>query len=360
MTVAHETTTEAQAAAHRRAMPLARLIANGMEWADAHELHAMSEQLVPWHIAARRIGDGVLARAETALGAGHRRTARECFQFASAAYRFGQNPLPDGDGKRELYRRMIEAYGRCCDLLGGVEHVTIPTAAGALHGWLHVPRDTPDTSSVVLLLGGFDGWREEYHGGARRIVDAGSAVLMLDGPGQGESRVFGGVYMPADAGGWDTAMAQVVTQLEQRGYRQIMVWGNSFGGYLAARLAAVDERIAALVVNGGSDRPAEIVTHFPRFVGKVEALYGIDDPVRARGLIAQHRLPIERLAAIACPALVLHGEPDRIFLADSARRIANGITGPVDLRIWADGEHCLYNHAFERDSTIAGWLATVR
>lgn len=351
-------TSPAESAAHRRALPLQRLIGNGMEWADAHELHARSAALEPWHLAASGIGDRALERAEQALAAGHRRTAQELFLYAGAALRFGQNPLPDGPDKVELYRRMMSCYRRGVELLGGVEHVEIPTAEGLLHGWLHRPADPRANPPVVILLGGFDGWREEYHDTARRIVDVGVAVLMVDGPGQGETRLFGRHYWPHEPAELDDAFRAVVTWTQRAGLGAPAVLGNSMGGYLAARLAACDDRIAAVCVNGGTDRPSELVERFPRFASKVMALYGVDDPVTATALLERHLLSAQELRRIKAPTLILHGEPDQVFLVDSARRVAECI-GSTDLtlRIWPDGDHCIYNHTHEKNSLIADWLA---
>ena len=56
--------------------------------------------------------------------------------------------------------------------------------------------------------------------------------------------------------------------------------------------------------------------------------------------------------------LVLHGGadppiPDPAVQAPFAR--AAGSRG--EPRTWPDGEHTLYNHAAERDATVAGWIA---
>ena len=53
------------------------------------------------------------------------------------------------------------------------------------------------------------------------------------------------------------------------------------GGYLAAAVAAAENRIAACCVNGGTVRPAEILDRYPRFTTKVKPLLGIYDPEQA-------------------------------------------------------------------------------
>ncbi len=48
---------------------------------------------------------------------------------------------------------------------------------------------------VVIIFGGADGWREEYHGAGLALVERGVAALLLDGPGQGETRILGGLHL---------------------------------------------------------------------------------------------------------------------------------------------------------------------
>ena len=45
---------------------------------------------------------------------------------------------------------------------------------------------------------GADGWREAYFTGAEYLLERGLSVLLLDGPGQGETRLFGGVHFDID------------------------------------------------------------------------------------------------------------------------------------------------------------------
>ena len=130
------------------------------------------------------------------------------------------------------------------------------------------------------------------------------------------------------------------------------------GGYLAAALAAADSRIAACCVNGGTDRPAEVLDRYPRFIATVEALYGTDDAVEARERLERQRLGVAELQTLRCPLLVLHGEPDRVFLLESARRLFDS-AGSTEKRlvVWPDGDHCIYNHSHEKHLMVGDWLS---
>src|SRR6476620_5771290 len=107
------------AKAHKRAMPIARLAGNGMDFADAIELHALVDQGLEWPEAARRLAARNLAHARQALRRGHAHSARAWYLLASACFRFEQTLLPDDDPrKRALYRCMLDAFrrsGELCD-----------------------------------------------------------------------------------------------------------------------------------------------------------------------------------------------------------------------------------------------------
>lgn len=349
---------KAEAEAHKRAMPLQRLTGNGMDYADVIELYRLVDDGIYWSDAAARLGDRNVERGDAALHAGHRRTAAAWLRAASACYRVGQVPLEDSDPRKlPLYRSLIDAYGRAGELDDPpIEHVQIPWRGAALCGWLLRPKDVPRPPTVIVM-GGFDGWREEYHVGATYLVERGIAVLLMDGPGQGETRLFEHLHMDHDVTQAFSAMVDFALADERLG-DAVGIWGNSMGGFLAAATAAADPRIAACVVNGGTVRPAEILERFHRFTGKVRPLLGIDDPAEATAALESYVLTQNDLRALRCPLLVLHGTPDRVFLIENARALFDG-AGAEDKTFleWRDGDHCIYNHSMEKHVAVGDWFS---
>lgn len=203
--------------------------------------------------------------------------------------------------------------------------------------------------------GGFDGWREEYHANATYLPDRGIACLLVDGPGQGETRLYHRLYMSEDV---ERAFSAMVTHLrnDDRIGDRVGIWGNSMGGTLAALAAAHDQRISACCINGGSIRPAEILDRYPRFVAKIEGLFGLDDPESASAAI--ERLNLDgRLENTRCPLHVVHGTPDRIFLIENARAIYDGAASEdKTFTEFPDGDHCIYNHSHEKNCLTADWF----
>ena len=339
----------------RRAMPIQRLIGGGMRFDDAHAIHAMSGTGIAWHVAGRWLGD---RNRRTAEAAATPVGARAFYRYAAACFRVGQAALPiDTPGKRDLHAAMVDAFGEAARRDDPMtEKHEIPWRSGALCGWLIRPRGVV-RPPVVLVVGGFDGWREEYWPGAEQLALRGVAAFLVDGPGQGETRLRDGLYIDGDFPQAFSAMADYL-RADRRLADVIGLWGNSLGGFLAAAAAVRDPRFAAVCVNGGSVRPIELPERHPRFWNKVEAMVGTTDRAHARTVFQAFDLS-ERAADIRCPLLQLHGEPDQVFLLENARAI-HDLASSTDktLLLWPDGDHCIYNHSEEKNVVVADWFAS--
>ena len=340
---------------HRRAMPVQRLLGSGMRWDDALAIHAMSSERVGWDRAAEWLGERNVREAKAARTPVGRRAF---FRFASACYRVGQAALPaDTDRKRALHAMMVEAFGRAAALdEPPTEKVEIAWRGGRLCGWLARPAGV-QAPAVVIIMGGFDGWREEYWPGAQHLVERGLAAFLADGPGQGETRLKHELYLDADVHLAFSAMADHLIA-DKRVGNTVGIWGNSLGGCLAARTAAADPRFGAVCVNSGTVRPMELPERFPRFWAKVEALVGTADRRIARQVLQALDIT-QMVVSIACPVLQLHGVPDQVFLLENARAICDEAgSGDKTLLIWDDGDHCIYNHSDEKNIIVADWFAS--
>ncbi len=206
---------------------------------------------------------------------------------------------------------------------------------------------------MVIIFGGADGWKEEYHLGALHLLERGIGCLLLDGPGQGESRLFRGAFLIEPP---ESALSTAVSWLLERAAR-VGIWGNSLGGSFAALTASGDPRIAACCVNSGSAVPNEAFKRFPRMREKRFAMIGRRDDAFAETLFERITLPPAR-NRIACPLLQLHGAPDALFTLEEARPIYDAApTDDKTLVVWEDGDHCLYNRSHEKHCLIADWFA---
>ncbi|MPY55662.1 alpha/beta hydrolase family protein [Streptomyces spongiae] len=344
-------------AAQHRAMPFTRLVDCGMDHADAHRLLSDTASGMPWEESAALLADTWLERARLAEGAGHLTTARESYQYASAALMFAQMAYQtDNDDKRELYARhtaaTASAAGLAVPYASRIERVEIPHRDSTLTGWLCLPP-TGAARATVVVWGGLSGWGAAY----LRIADAytarGLACLLAEGPGQGESRLRHGLYFDEKV---TEGFARFIdlAEADSRLDGGMGVQGISFGGLFAAHLAAADPRVAAVVVNGAPAAPT--TPEFRTAREQISAAVGTEDLDRVTEVMHSLRFDPDT-HRVTCPLLLLHGGRDPLARYEDQEpflRAADPAT--ATLRIWPDGEHTLYNHAAERDAFTADWF----
>ena len=90
---------------------------------------------------------------------------------------------------------------------------------------------------MVLQLCGISGSREEYEAGSRFLTARGLGAALVDAPGQGETRLLGGLHFDEHAIDAVRALVDAVVAHPACDGR-IGVWGNSAGGWLAVLAAA--------------------------------------------------------------------------------------------------------------------------
>ena len=105
---------------------------------------------------------------------------------------------------------------------------------------------------TIILCNGYDGSQEDmYHNVGVAALERGFNVITYEGPGQPAVRRYQNIgFVP----NWETTLTPIVDYLEARDdvdTTKIAYLGFSFGGYLAARAAAFEPRLAALLLDGG-------------------------------------------------------------------------------------------------------------
>ncbi|MBJ8341850.1 prolyl oligopeptidase family serine peptidase [Antrihabitans sp. YC3-6] len=329
-------------------MPPTRLLDCGMDYADVLQLQRLTAD-VPWDVAAESLGTAQLDRAAAADAAGHSATAIEAYRFAAANFLFAQMAY-NFDGPRK-----VALYGRFTAAVGGAgkrsdpawQRVEIPFAGGRMFGWLI--RPTADPVGTVILLGGQSGWGAAYLAQADALTARGLAVLLAEGPGQGDTRMVGGVYLDVDVAAAYSAFVNVTVDCTPA----VGIWGNSLGGLYAAVTAARDPRIVAVCVNGAPAQPK--LLGFRAFGEQAAAMLGTTDPDAIQANFDRIALRPGR-DRIGGALMVLHGGNDPLIGLVEQQPFLDAATDAT-LRIWDDGEHTIYNHAAERTALVADWFA---
>lgn len=334
-----------------------RFLANGLDYFDVVRTLEQVDDWDSWDTAWTRTAEEYEALGEQALSAGHRVTAAEHLRRAALTLQFAQFVLTDRPERRaELQRHMADTYRRCAPLLDppAVETAIAYGRGRSTAGYLRLPVDT-DRPGLVLLLPGLESTKEQFSTYEPYFLRRGMATLSLEGPGQGEA----GRGVPFRDSSYAEAMRAVGHVLAERtdiDPGRVVVLGTSFGGYLALRHAHHVRGLVGVVDIAGPydlaafDSLQEVTREgFRDFVGA-------EDLRETTELLADVTLA-GRLADLAAPVLVVHGEQDRIIPVDHAHRIVADLGARATLHLEPTGNHSCNNRASVVRPAVADWVA---
>ncbi|MEO0439121.1 MAG: alpha/beta fold hydrolase, partial [Pseudomonadota bacterium] len=229
------------------AYSLERIMGYGVDYADAVEFRALILSGLEWKTAALRLADRCLAKGFPTVATRITRLRR-----AAALLRIGQTMMFEDTPERvEIYQRATEYYKHAAELAGNCEHLCLDTPNGPICGWLHPARG--DAIAAVIVLGGVEGWAQDFSTIGDELAARGVDAIMLDAPGQGETRFAHQHYLSTD---WRRSLTPAVNYLQERSPSlPLGIVGNSMGGSLAMALANDEERFAACVNSSGPFAP---------------------------------------------------------------------------------------------------------
>jgi dienelactone hydrolase len=335
-----------------------RFTANGTDYGDftatLARIGRWADWCREWGVTASRYEQ----LAEAAEDAGHRETANGAWRRASLAWHWGKFVFVDDlVQQRAAHERAVACYRRAAaGLTPPAELVHIPYQATELAADLRVPA-APGRAAVppvVIMVPGLDSTKEELQATAEYLLDRGMATLAIDGPGQGEAEYD----LPIEPA-YEKVATAVVDYLATRADvdgGHIGLFGVSLGGYYAARAAAREKRLRAVVDLAGPyrfDLDWDELPEQTRATFLVRSGAASDDEARAKA----GTLTLEEAAGeITTPLLILGGGRDRITPAYHQERLASEVAS-AELLIYPDGSHGVTNRAYESRSRLADWLA---
>ena len=349
-----------------------------------------------WHREWKATAERVEELGRKSLADGHRVSAREALLRASNYYRtaeFYRRDDPARDPEVTLLSaRSRDAFVTAMSLFEfGFEQVSVPYERTTLPGYLYRVDDSGQPRPTIVYNNGYDSTLEEsYFAIAAAALSRGYNVLAFDGPGQGGAlRQQGLVFRPD----WEAVITPVIDYALTRqeiADDRITLFGYSMGGYLVARAAAFDSRVAALILDDGLyDFHAAMVNKLPPFLGEwidqgrddvalpvMELLMSIDTEARWALRNGKWVMGVDSIAdvprafkgytlagvadRITAPALVLDPDNDQFLKGQpqlAAEAMVNSDTTLVTLKeSEGAGEHCHVGAMSRLHQTIFDWL----
>ncbi|MEV0133178.1 prolyl oligopeptidase family serine peptidase [Dactylosporangium sp. NPDC050688] len=296
------------------------------------------------------------ARAADELRKGHTLTAAETYHRAVlglARARWGM--FADTAGKVALYQRLNDDYDMVIEHgHGRIERVT----AGDCAGLLHLP-DGPGPHPAVVLYPGMDMTKEYLPVPGRNVfAERGIAVLALDPPGHGFSALQGIKLTARNVEETGSRAIDLLTARADIDAARVGVFGIGTGGYFGFSLAAQDNRVMAVAgVEGGFfyDNVQMLADEPPSRRARLGYMTGLDGAAFDELMTEVSIAGREKL--ITCPSMFLVGEWDELTPPAEARRLAEAVSGPIEVRIYEDEGHVLGGVMHEAMRAAVDWLA---
>ena len=211
-----------------------------------------------WHIEWLKTAKRVHEYAEDCLARGHKVSAREAYLRASNYYRAAEFLLiePEDPRVQTTWSNSKECFGKAARLFSpSFEPIEIPYDGTTLPGYFYRTNDhnsvrgARTSRPTIIVHGGFDSTLEELYASAAPALDRDYNCLTFEGPGQGGVIRKQKIPFRYD---WEKVVTPVMDYALSRKEivdpSRISLMGISMGGYLAARAAAFEDRIAACVL----------------------------------------------------------------------------------------------------------------
>jgi 2,6-dihydroxypseudooxynicotine hydrolase len=333
-----------------------RFVANGVTLTDFEEvtrsLRSWDDWCRAWSERAavhEQMGREALARDKLLSAGEHLQRAGVYYHFAKFLFVHDVTQMKTAHIKAVECRRLALPH-----LAPAGERVEIPYLGKSLYGILRKPAGV-ERPPIVVMICGLDSAKEETEAYERPFLERGMAVLVFDGPGQGE-----GEYEFAIRGDYEVPAGAVVDYVAARqdlDAGRIGLWGVSLGGYYAPRAAAFDSRIKACISLAGPFEWAEAWDGLPELTREAFRVRShCATPQEARRHAAT--LSLTGIAQrIACPIFIVAGKLDRVIPWQHAERLAREVRGPAELMLIEDGNHVANNRTYRWRLQSADWMA---
>ncbi len=312
-----------------------------------------------------RVAKQQQALAAAAYDAGHRVTASQHYHRAALYWGRAQHLIPAHRNPVKMANHAAElrCYDRLIELLdGAVSRHRIEIGDGqAITGLFHkAPGD--GAKPTVLYVPGMDATKEDFPNPFNNdFARRGMNVLVIDGPGQGESNINGvwlkvGNYARAGSAAIDYLLTRDDVDADRIG-----VFGTSMGTRYGVEIGSHDKRVKAVVGQMPCVGPLDVIfeqaqPNFKRIHMYMTNEY--DEPAFDR-LVGEMHDNFERVSsALDVPYLLVGGDMDELCPPEDVRAFIDSLSCPRELWLYEDVFHPMGEVAADIYPAIADWILT--
>lgn len=227
-----------------------------------------------WFEEWLKTAERVRQMADASVARGHTLSAGEAYLRAADYYRAALMHYPRHEDPRLLRatRLSVDCHDKALGLLSmPAQPVRIPYEGTTLPGYFYRSPVAGDKAPLLIVFEGFHAWPEETKYLADAALKRGYHCLQFHGPGQGLPLREQGLPFRPD---WERVVTPVVDfalGLPGVDPERLALMGISFGGALAPRAVAFEQRIKICIANPGVLNWAEaILAHFAEFPGLLQ------------------------------------------------------------------------------------------
>ncbi len=313
---------------------------------------------------------------------GHALTGAAYLMRAAHYYHVGERFVhPKTDASQAAHMRGVQAFRKAARLIRRprIEHVEVPYEGVSLPGIIVHAEPPPGRTGkgpVMLFLDGFDVTKEiQYFRGVPDLAARGVSCLLLDGPGNGESRRFRNLTLHHETERHAGAAYDFLAARPEFDPQRIGIMALSLGGYYAPRAAAMDHRFACCIAWGAEwDYHAKWGQRLARIAGgekislsvplqHLQWVFGAQDREEAFRKLEGFRLD-GVIQKMKCPFLLVHGEGDQQVPGEDARKaVAACGSAQKELKIFTREEggyhHCQVDNVSIGTAYMWDWAADV-
>jgi hypothetical protein len=314
------------------------------------------------------------ARADAALAAGHRETARANLLRAANYYRAAEYFLGHTDPRRlETFDKVEACSHRYLKLMKPVgEVVRVPFEGSFLDAYFVRAPGAVAPYPAVICFGGADEYKDELLNEMPRHAFArGLSLLLVDLPGQGGSLRRRKLHARLDTEKPVGACVDYLISRPDVDSARIALYGASLGGFYAPRAASFEHRLACVVSDGAiwdmltrGDWLMELYRSDPTALNIRQLMWLTGTRTIEETIEFLKDFKLEGVIdGIRCPYLVVHGEHDflGVDIAESSVKYAKSKGLDVTYKLFTAAEtgaaHCQMDNPTLGQEYICDWIA---